>query len=606
MRALRRFCDGILPSTKAARRKREENEENEKRTRTVTKVTMKKKKCLTGCVVLAALLCLACAAVLVSCSADSVQSVSVSGPKEILVGDFEYSDFTVDVVYKSGDTKKVALDKSMLSKEDNIKFFESGLQNFTVNYEGASCEFSVQVCLYEFEDLHFAGAVVDEGTQKSVINTVYTGKSFSVEVFDNYPEGTVVYYKNGNSFTNAGTYAVTAIVSRKDYVTQTLTATMNVAKADYDMSGIKFADSTVEYDGNEHSLAIVGNLPDGVSVAYEYVDESGSKSAGNKVNAGIYTVWAKFSGDSDNYNQIDEMNATLTIEPKQYDTSSLAFDDASVTYDAQGHSVQVSGCPAGVSVEYTVAKEQGDTYVAVDGTEVYNAGKYLYTATFTPHDKNYAKIKDMTATLTIKSADYDKSGISLQSKEVVYNGKGHSIDDPTLDADWEILYRIYKKDGKELHIDDDEDKDYASEVVDSGIYEYTVFVIYKDNGDDSRNYNAFELDATLTINKATYDASKMTIECETDEKGVMRVVLKNVPTDVDGNALKTSVRYFESTPNDERNNYIKDDENAADGVTEEKQYFVEIQFLEQDNVNYEYLGSKVETFIAKKTSVAGE
>ncbi len=365
----------------------------------------------------------------------------------------------------------------------------------------------------------------------------------------------------------------------------------------------------MEYDGKEHSIAIVGNLPDGVSVEYEYVDEFGSKSASDKVDAGIYTVWAKFSGDSDNYNRIADMSATLTIEPKRYDTSSLAFNDASVTYDKQGHSVQVSGCPTGVSVEYKVAKENetNDTYVAVDGTEVCDTGKYLYTATFTPHDKNYAKIEAMTAILTINPADYDASGISLQSKDVVYNGKGYSIDDPTLDADWEILYRIYNKDGKDLHVDDDEDKDYASSVVDSGIYEYTVSVIYKDNGDGSRNYNSFELFATLTINKATYDASNMTIECSTDENGVMRAVLKNVPTDADGNALETSVRYFELPPNDERNNYIKDGEKAADGVTEEKQYFVEILFSEQDNVNYEYLSSKVETFVAKKdTSVAGE
>lgn len=601
-----RFCLATLPKGRKTGSRAGTLFATEKNTRTVTKDTMKKKKYLVGCIVLAVLLCLACATVLVSCSADSVQSVSVSGPKEIRVGDFEYSDFTLDVVYESGNTKKVALEKSMLSKDDNIKFFESGLQKFTVNYEGVSCEFSVQVCLYEFEDLHFTGAVVDEDTQESVINTAYTGKSFSVEVFDNYPEGTVVYYKNGNSFTNAGTYTVTAIVSRKDYVTKTLTATVNVAKADY-VTDIKFADSTVEYDGKEHSIAILGNLPDGVSVEYEYVDASGSKSANSKVNAGVYTVWAKFSGDSDNYNKIEDMSATLTIEPKRYDTSSLAFDDASVTYDKQGHSIQVSGCPAGVSVEYKVAKQNGDTYVDVDGTEVCNAGKYLYTATFTPHDKNYAKIEDVTAILTINSADYDTSGISLQSKEVVYDGKEYSIDDPTLDEGWEILYRIYKKDEKELHIDDDEDKDYVSYVVDSGIYEYTVCVIYKDNGDGSRNYNAFELRAMLTIGKATYDVSKMTIECGTDENGVMRAVLKNVPTDADGNALKTSVRYFESTPNDERNNYIKDGENPADGVTEEKQYFVEIQFLEQDNVNYEYLGSKVETFIAKKdTSGAGE
>lgn len=204
------------------------------------------------------ILCLVFAAVLVSCSRDGVKSLSVSGPEEIKVGDFDYSDFTVDVVYESGGTKKIALDKSMLSNEDNLKFFESGKQTLTVNYDGATCEFSLNVCLYEFADLRF-----DD------VNEVYTGKSITAEVYDNYPEGTNVYYVNGNSFVDAGTYEVTAIVSRKNYVTETLTATVNISKAKYDMSGISFQDKTVEYDGKEHSVAITGILPEGVSVRYE-------------------------------------------------------------------------------------------------------------------------------------------------------------------------------------------------------------------------------------------------------------------------------------------------------------------------------------------------
>lgn len=83
---------------------------------------------------------------------------------------------------------------------------------------------------------------------------------------------------------------------------QTLTWTIN--KAVYDMSGVTFENATVTYDGNEQSLAIEGDLPDGVTLSY---------SANSQTNAGTYTVTAMFTGDADNYEIIPDVTATLTI-----------------------------------------------------------------------------------------------------------------------------------------------------------------------------------------------------------------------------------------------------------------------------------------------------
>lgn len=105
--------------------------------------------------------------------------------------------------------------------------------------------------------------------------------------------------------TNAGEYTVSAyeLNAEKQFLSAEFNIT--VAKATYDMSNISFADKSVTYDGEEQSLIVSGTLPAGVTVTYE---------GNGKVNAGEYTVTAKFAGDNANYNAIPDMTATLTIE----------------------------------------------------------------------------------------------------------------------------------------------------------------------------------------------------------------------------------------------------------------------------------------------------
>ncbi len=563
---------------------------------------MKRKKYFVHCVILAIMLCFVCAGALVSCSRDEVESISVHGPSEILVGNFDYSDFTVEAVSKAGNKTEVPLEKSMLSSEDNIKFFTSGTHTLTATYSKKTCEFTLKVCLYEFEDLHFANSVIDEGTGERVISAVYTGKSVTAEVFDNYPEGTVVYYKNGNSFVNAGSYEVTAIVSRKDYVTKTLTATVKIAKAKYDMSAVEFVGDSVVYDGKEHSIAVSGSLPEGVSV--KYVDKSGADGANKKTNAGTYKVTARFSGDGANYEQIEDMEATLTIEKKQYDSSKITFVGDTVTYDGKAHTIEASGLPSGVSVSYTVEKEKGlDEYEDIDGTQISDAGTYRFTANFKSGDANYETIAPMTARLVIEPAVFDvaSSGLVLDSMEVDYDGKGHTITIPTLPKGWkEHSHSFTNAKGEILYVDNDKEGEYVQEVSDCGTYKYELSLIYEND-----NYMGVELTATLTINKLKYDTSKLTVACE-EKDGVMRAVLDNVPKGlvvtekgiVEEKTLEYDIKYFEEMPNDKKDNYIKDGDDAATSVSNAGEYYVTIEFIGQDTTNYEILPAIVTKFIA--------
>ena len=79
----------------------------------------------------------------------------------------------------------------------------------------------------------------------------------------------------------------------------------------FDMSSISFNDETVVYDGNEHEITIAGTLQEGVNVNYK----------NNKLtDAGAIIATAVFSHNNQNYNEIPNMVASLTIK-KSYRVS---------------------------------------------------------------------------------------------------------------------------------------------------------------------------------------------------------------------------------------------------------------------------------------------
>ena len=194
---------------------------------------------------------------------------------------------------------------------------------------------------------------------------------------------------------DAGTYTVKVGAlylkgSYKEYWECTFDVT--IAKADYVMSGVTFDGGSFTYDGEAHSLEIAGTLPDGVTVTYE---------GNGKVNAGTYTVTAKFAGDYANYNTIDDMPAVLTI------------DKAMPVYTTPENLT--------ICVEHTLA----DVILPVgwtweDGTlSVGEAGEKQFKAIFTPEDtSNYNTVEEsVTVTVTAHTGGTatctDKAGCSV-------------------------------------------------------------------------------------------------------------------------------------------------------------------------------------------------
>ena len=179
-------------------------------------------------------------------------------------------------------------------------------------------------------------------------------------------------------------------------------------KVDFSFSeyGITLENKTVDFDGNSHSIEITGTLPSGITVSY---------TGNGQVNPGTYTVTASFGDSTGKYNPIPELTATLTINQKKNALEGISFSNKTVTYDGNSHSIEITGTlPSGVEVSYT-------------GNNQVNAGEYSVVATFTDTTGLYQPITPLTATLTIKKATYDMSGIIMNNNKLTYDGDTHSL-----------------------------------------------------------------------------------------------------------------------------------------------------------------------------------
>lgn len=165
---------------------------------------------------------------------------------------------------------------------------------------------------------------------------------------------------------------------------------------EYDLSGISFNDKSITYDGNFHSIEIVGDLPQGVSVSY----------TGGGTNAGEYTITAKFAGDTVTHKPIADITAKLTIIKAPF-MGEISFSGAQFDYDGEAHNITLTGdLPEGIFVSYEYNNEVGETVAPENVKEI---GEYTVTAVFT--SANYQPISSLTAVLKIIGESlYDESG----------------------------------------------------------------------------------------------------------------------------------------------------------------------------------------------------
>lgn len=221
------------------------------------------------------------------------------------------------------------------------------------------------------------------------------------------------------------------------------TGTLTITKAE--LTGITFEDQTVTYDGEEKSIFITGDLPDGVTVTY---------TGNEQTEVGDYDVTAHIDGGT-NYEDM-ELEAVMSIRGVLTD---ITLDDAEFTYDGTEKTIEVTGdLPDGVTVTYTgnVQTEAGEYEVVanIEGGEFYSD-------------------LELTATLTINKATI--TGITFEDDTFTYDCTEHSL---TIDGDLPAGATVSYTGNNQLSL---------------GEHTVTAHI------DGGNNYENFELTAVMTI-----------------------------------------------------------------------------------------------------------
>ena len=468
---------------------------------------MKKTGILFICTLLTVLSCILFAGCSNKEQVTSIELKDSSAAIETQIGRFDYGEYTLLVTYNSGSVVELALSEDMISELDRLKLYQPGDHVITVSYGGRSCEITVSVKRNTFGEIGFP--------QNSVFT--YDGKAHTVEIEGELPANATVSYPGGNSFTNAGVYNVTAVITCNGYETERVTTTVTVERAKYDMSDVKLESKEVVYNGKAHYVAITGTLPKGVSAPTYYIDGNKVSSV---VDAGEYTVTAVFTNNDPNYEAIPSMQATLKIAQAEHklDGVGLVFENengyllpsAQKVYDGVGVTFGInmeSSLAKNFTVFYTVFDESGDAISYSNAkTNIKNAGKYTVKVEFSLFDnKNYKAIEPMEFTFEVLKAQYDTSGLYFESESLVYDGNDHSIsvtfpksfDNTKVSVEYVYILNgeAVTKDGKN-----------ASVVCDAG--EYTVradFTVKDPNYDNIESMEAMLVIERKKISSSEFD-----------------------------------------------------------------------------------------------------
>lgn len=252
-------------------------------------------------------------------------------------------------------------------------------------------------------------------------------------------------------------------------------------------------DLSVTYDGSEHKVEVLGDIPAGAKIIYPQ---------GNTfVNAGKYDVSAIVSCDG----YISKsLSANVSIARAKYDMSGVSFKGATVTYDGQLHELAIEGeIPEGVGkpVYYIGSEEKAGEK---------DVGVYTVIARFPTNNSNYEAIPSYEAVLTIEQSKYaveglefvflDKNGKEL-SGEKIYDGEAVSIklkDTTILPTDTKIVYSA------ESSTESLKDVSKQLNLVNAGKYKVTASFVSPDN----KNYAPIEdYSVSFEIKRADFDMS---------------------------------------------------------------------------------------------------
>ena len=357
-----------------------------------------------------------------------------------------------------------------------------------------STQLVIEKATYDLSEMVFENATaVYDGTIKTIEAT-------------NIPEGVNVTYEvyDGdiriNNALNAGEYRVVAKFEVTDNNFNSIprkSATLTINKADYDMSRVHLNDYTKFYDGAEYTPAISSDsvLPHGVSVSYAVY--LGENRVASNAKAGVYSIVASFKGNSANYNAIENMTATLTVNKRVIRINDkVQFDDATVNFDRQVHSLAVQGdLPSNVTVSY----ENND--------QIY-AGDYEVIAKFSAVSENETvDVEKLSAYLIINTVreSVKINGHEVSADDLTYNKDTYRMVLVGLDTQ---TYGVGAIDFYDMDAGEGEDRiEWGSSenaLIEGKSYRYSIKFYYKDEG--------VERSVRLSTSSGTYTYHDIALE----------------------------------------------------------------------------------------------
>lgn len=246
---------------------------------------------------------------------------------------------------------------------------------------------------------------VQWGTTSFVYNgTWQTPLAYATDV-DGMPLSVTV---EGQGRVAADGYTATCTLTDKNYVAQNATVSFSIRKAAYDMSGVYWSEASFVYDGQPHTVTLLG-LPVGVEVI-GYTDATAT-------HAGTYTAACTLSYDAQNYETPTVAPHTFTVERAAYDMSGVSFPATVRVYNgAVQYPEQVGQLPIGADGSTpTVSFDVGACHVS-DGT-------VTVTAHFVSHSDNYVAPPDVVTTVAVSPCPIT---VDWGAGDFVYDGQRRS------------------------------------------------------------------------------------------------------------------------------------------------------------------------------------
>ena len=292
---------------------------------------------------------------------DPVTGIEVTGGGNAFIDAVSLSDYNIKLTRKSGNTEYLDLKEEYLSFEDLAKLSVPGEHSLTVNYKKLSCTWNLNVINHEFDgvelrsqtficdgevkSLEVTGA--PDGTSITYTNNgqiehgeytvtavlekeYYNSKTLTATLTINYstfdgaelnsrtfmydgeakslevtgaPEGTRIEY-TGNGRSEAGEYTVTATLTKRYYVTKTLTATMKIEVIERNITYVLGYEDAVNANPEKFNVAFGleliaperGNAGDGLYFTGWYSDANYLNivtriEAGTDVDIILYAKW---------------------------------------------------------------------------------------------------------------------------------------------------------------------------------------------------------------------------------------------------------------------------------------------------------------------------